>query len=365
MRDPYSILGVQKDAGSDEIKAAWRSQAKAVHPDHNRDDPDATARFAEIGQAYDLLKDPQKRGLYDQSRRAAETKKRDQTIMQQRAAAREAVQRAKAAEKLMEELAKAQARNAEAQAQSTDESAKPETAEDMLERIFGADAKAKAAAAGQSTGAEAAQASADDSTKTQKEKDDARAEQATSFFAALMRRIRGAAPSAEKAPDITAEAIITVTDLIEQKWLTINMPEDREVRFPLEPGMTDGYVVRLKGQGLKLPDTNRGDLVVTLLASREGPYTINNFDIHTTLQVSLADAVLGCEATVQSPHGELKVDVPPWSGSDRSIRVEGKGLRDASGGYGDFVVEVRIVLLDTPDAKVMDLMRHMREGLYL
>ena len=58
MRDPYSILGVKHDADSDEIKAAWRSKAKTVHPDHNRDDPDATARFTEIGQAYDLLKDP-------------------------------------------------------------------------------------------------------------------------------------------------------------------------------------------------------------------------------------------------------------------------------------------------------------------
>ncbi|RIV16781.1 J domain-containing protein, partial [Klebsiella pneumoniae] len=169
----------------------------------------------------------------------------------------------------------------------------------------------------------------------------------------------------DKAPDITAEAIVTVSDLIEQKWVTIGMPEEREVRFQLEPGMTDGHVVRLKGQGLKLPESARGDLVVTLLASRDVTFSIRNFDIHTTFPISLADAVLGCEATVQSPHGELKVTVPAWSGSDRAVRVDGKGLKDGSGGYGDFVVELRIILLDTPDAKVMDLMRHMREGLYL
>lgn len=72
MRDPYSILGVKRDARHEEIKAAWRTKAKTVHPDANRDDPDASARFAEIGQAYDLLKDPKKRDLYDQARRAAE-----------------------------------------------------------------------------------------------------------------------------------------------------------------------------------------------------------------------------------------------------------------------------------------------------
>lgn len=362
MRDPYSILGVQKDAGSDEIKAAWRSQAKAVHPDQNRNDPDATARFAEIGQAYDLLKDPKKRGLYDQARRAAEGKKREQTIMQQREAAKQAAERAKAADKLMEELAKAQARTAkpEAAAASAD-SAKPESAEDMLERIFGADAKAKVA----ESQAETSESTTEESAAQRKEKAEASAAQATSFFAALLRKIRGTAATPEKAPDITAEATVSVSDLLDKKWVTLNMPEDREVRFQLEPGMSDGHVVRLKGQGLKLPEASRGDLVVTLLVSRDGPFSVRNFDIHTTLPISLADAVLGCEAAVQSPFGELKVTVPAWSGSDRAIRVEGKGLEDGLGGNGDLVVELRIVLLDTPDAKVMDLMRHMREGLYL
>ncbi|WP_320202848.1 DnaJ C-terminal domain-containing protein [Agrobacterium rosae] len=363
MRDPYSILGVQRDAGSDEIKAAWRSQAKAVHPDQNQTDPDATARFAEIGQAYDLLKDPQKRGLYDQARRVAETKKRDQTIMQQRAAAREAAQRAKAAEKLMEELAEAQTRASKAEPHP--ESAKPESAEDMLERIFGADAKAKVGAAKPDAATDNSHMSAEEQATAQSEKMEARAAQASSFFSALLRRIRGTTVVPDKAPDITAEAVVTVSDLIEQKWVTIGMPEEREVRFQLEPGMTDGHVVRLKGQGLKLPESARGDLVVTLLASRDDTFSIRNFDIHTTFPISLADAVLGCEATVQSPHGELKVTVPAWSGSDRAVRVDGKGLKDGSGGYGDFVVELRIILLDTPDAKVMDLMRHMREGLYL
>lgn len=367
MRDPYSILGVKRDAGSDEIKAAWRSQAKAVHPDQNQTDPDATARFAEIGQAYDLLKDPQKRGLYDQARRAAETKKRDQTIMQQRAAAREAAERAKAAEKLMEELEKAQARTqTERKPENTKaDSAKPESAEDMLERIFGENAKANASAAKPGTDADDPNMTTEENAAARNEKNEARAAQIGSFFSALLRRIRRTAAVAEKAPDITAEAIVTVSDLLEQKWVTIGMPEDREVRFQLEPGMTDGHVVRLKGQGLKLPDTVRGDLVVTLLASRNDTFSIRNFDIHTTFPISLADAVLGCEATVQSPHGELKATVPPWSGSDRAVRIEGKGLKDESGIYGDFVVELRVVLLDTPDAKVMDLMRHMREGLYI
>src|ERR1700754_3278165 len=108
MRDPYKVLGVKQDAGADEIKAAWRNLAKAVHPDHNIGDPTATERFAEIGRAYETLKDPQKRSRYDQVARMAEAKgqSKEQTIMQQRQAAREAAERAKAAranaEKILE-----------------------------------------------------------------------------------------------------------------------------------------------------------------------------------------------------------------------------------------------------------------------
>ena len=362
MRDPYSILGVQRDAGSDEIKAAWRTKAKTVHPDQNRDDPSATARFAEVGQAYDLLKDPKKRGLYDQARRAAESKNREQTIMQKREAEREAAERKKAADKLMEELARAEARQGKAEPAGETENAKPETAEDMLERIFGMEARAQ----GRSPRMDGDKTQrAQDEAGSSADKTDAGGSLAFTFFTSLLRRIRGAQTPPEKAPDITAEAIVTISDLIEQKWVTIGLPEDREARFQLEPGMTDGHIVRLKGQGLKLPELARGDLVVTILASRDDPFTIRDFDIHTTLPISLEDAVLGCEATVPSPYGELKVVVPAWSGSDRTVRVEGKGLKNDAGGHGDFVVELRIVLLDKPDEKVTDLMRHMREGLYL
>jgi len=365
MRDPYSILGVKRDADPDEIKAAWRSRAKSVHPDQNRDDPDATERFAEIGQAYDLLKDPRKRGLYDQARRAAEGKKREQTIMQQREAARQAAERAKAAEKLMEELARAQERNAKAAASgetagaqpNTEQGAKPESAEDMLERIFGAEAKGK-----MRMDAEKAPSSDDSQPE---EKDEPSGSVAIGFFNALIRRLRGTQPSTEKAPDMTAEAIVTVNDIIEQKSVTIRMPDDRDVRFLLDAGTTDGHIVRLKGQGLKLPDVARGDLVVTVLVARDDAFTVKNHDIHTTLPIALADAVLGCETTVQSPRGEQQVSVPAWSGSDKAIHVEGKGLQKEDGTFGDLVVELRIVLLETPDAKVTDLMRHMREGLYL
>jgi molecular chaperone DnaJ len=68
-KDFYEILGVGEKAGADEIKKAYRKLAKKYHPDANADDPRAADRFKEIGEAYSVLSDPEKRKKYDQMRR--------------------------------------------------------------------------------------------------------------------------------------------------------------------------------------------------------------------------------------------------------------------------------------------------------
>lgn len=64
-KDYYTIMGVKKDAGQDEIKRAYRKLARKYHPDVSKD-PDAEIRFKEVGEAYEALKDPEKRAAYDQ-----------------------------------------------------------------------------------------------------------------------------------------------------------------------------------------------------------------------------------------------------------------------------------------------------------
>ena len=70
-RDFYEVLGIAKGASEDEIKKAYRTQAKATHPDRNRDDPEAEGKFKLVNEAYDCLKDPQKKAAYDQFGHAA------------------------------------------------------------------------------------------------------------------------------------------------------------------------------------------------------------------------------------------------------------------------------------------------------
>jgi DnaJ family protein C protein 7 len=64
-KDYYKILGVSKDASDSEIKKAYRKLALQNHPDKNPDDQKAEARFKEIGEAYAILSDPQKRQRFD------------------------------------------------------------------------------------------------------------------------------------------------------------------------------------------------------------------------------------------------------------------------------------------------------------
>lgn len=65
-RDFYSILGVAKSANINQIKKAYRKQAKELHPDKNKDDPNAQDKFQDLGAAYEVLSDPEKRKKYDQ-----------------------------------------------------------------------------------------------------------------------------------------------------------------------------------------------------------------------------------------------------------------------------------------------------------
>ena len=65
-RDYYEVLGIGKDAGADDIKRAYRKAAMKYHPDRNPGDKEAEAKFKEVGEAYEVLSDPDKKARYDQ-----------------------------------------------------------------------------------------------------------------------------------------------------------------------------------------------------------------------------------------------------------------------------------------------------------
>ena len=70
-RDYYEVLGLSKGASADEIKKGYRSKAKELHPDRNTSDPSAESKFKEANEAYDVLKDPERKAAYDRFGHAA------------------------------------------------------------------------------------------------------------------------------------------------------------------------------------------------------------------------------------------------------------------------------------------------------
>src|SRR3954466_11482970 len=78
MRDPYEILGVQKNATPAAVKSAFRRLAKKLHPDANKTDKTAATRFSELNAAYEIIGDEAKRKAFDRGEIDAEGKPRFQ-----------------------------------------------------------------------------------------------------------------------------------------------------------------------------------------------------------------------------------------------------------------------------------------------
>ncbi|TCQ29029.1 DnaJ C-terminal domain-containing protein [Rhizobium sp. PP-CC-3G-465] len=377
MQDPYAVLGVRRNAGPDEIKAAWRAVAKAVHPDQNREDPNATARFAEAGRAYEVLKDPQMRNRYDQARRNADLRR-------------------------MEEMKR------RANPSAPEQAVGPETAEEAVSRIFGTDGGKPEAAkttAPKPAAARPAPPPRNEAPAEAKVAEEAAAETATDapashvpfgpgilaraaapaaeIVSSLFRRIlpassleggekasdkahekAGEKPAADRVPDLVCEAVATVEDLFRRRRVTAALPDGQVLKVALPAGTSDGSLIRLREQGYR-QGIARGDALVSIRVARHEQFRVDGTDVHTTLSLSLHDAVLGCTTTVATVTGQASLVVPPWSGPDRPLRIPDQGLPTADGQRGALIVELSLTLSARPDQKLMDLMRSQRDGLVL
>ncbi|WP_312413149.1 DnaJ C-terminal domain-containing protein, partial [Shinella sp.] len=211
-------------------------------------------------------------------------------------------------------------------------------------------------------------APAQDARKAADETDEAAATQVAApgatLISAILRRIRGSRAKMDKAPDLVTDVSVSVEDILNKVRPTIETPEGQTIRIPIGAGTTEGQVIRLKEAGYRMEGLRRGDVVATvrITASR---FRVDGFDLKIDLPITIENAVLGCETTIEGPLGPLPVTVPEWSGSDQAIRIPGEGLIMENGERGDLVAEIRLLLWDKPDARMIDLMRSQREGLYL
>jgi DnaJ-class molecular chaperone len=130
----------------------------------------------------------------------------------------------------------------------------------------------------------------------------------------------------------------------------VAMPDGKALDITIPAGISDGQVLRLKGQGL--PDSNGkpGDAYVEISVRPHAAFKREGFDILSTLPVSLGEALNGASVRIETVDGPVDVKVPKGAKEGTKLRLRGKGVsRGHSGGRGDQFVEIHIALPEGAD----------------
>ncbi len=298
MRDPYSVLGVGKDASDAEIKRAFRNLAKKHHPDQNKSDPAAKERFAEINSAYEIVGDKDKRKQFDAGQIDASGKAKFQGF----------------------EGFHGFGQNAPGGARTFRwSSGDPSgfSSDDILNEIFGGFGARRAGGGG------------------------------------------GARP--QRGASVEASAAITLEQLVRGEKIRVDLPTGRTVEVAIPPGTRPGQAIRLKGQGQPgQAGGPAGDALVTIAAVPHPLYRIDGDSLRREISITLDEAVLGAKVRVPTLDGPVTLTVPPRSSGGRTLRLKGKGLPRAGGSRGDLLVALRIVLPEGGDDELEELMKRWR-----
>jgi DnaJ-class molecular chaperone len=287
--DLYQRLGVQRGASEAEIKKAYRSLAKQLHPDRNTDNPNAAKRFGEVTAAYDLLSDKDKRARYDRG--------------------------------------------------EIDEEGNPKMP--FGSGGFGGGGGYGGARPGQGGGFEGFQGDTADlsdlfeglfggATGGRRQ---------SGGFGNFRQRARPPQKGADIAYRLTVPFVEAAT-LAPQR---IALADGKTIDLKLPNGMEDGTKIRLAGKGEQGPG-GAGDGLVTISIQPHPFYRREGNDIRMDLPVTLKEAVLGAKVKVPTPEGPVMLTIPKGSSSGKVLRLKGRGFTDKSGKRGDQLVSLEIEL---------------------
>ncbi|EFL88873.1 DnaJ C-terminal domain-containing protein [Ahrensia sp. R2A130] len=315
MRDPYQVLGVPKSADEKEIKSAFRKLAKKYHPDQNKDDASAKARFGEVSNAYEIVGDKKKRAQFDAGEIDAEGKERFTGNPFGGGSPFGGGQRG------------AGPRGAGGGFSG---------AEDILSQMFGGMGGGGSPFGGAGP---------------------------TGGMGGGVGRGPQAGPS--KGEDRKIKLTVGLKDLAAGK-APVRLDADRTVNVTIPPEPENGQIVRLKGQGKEGP-AGRGDVLITLNISDSSAVDQSEFrregkNLRVTVPIALETAALGGRVRVPTLGGAIALTVPEWSNSGAVFRVRGKGLPGRDGKPGDILATLEVDLGEKDEA-LLDLMRQRAETL--
>jgi len=296
-KDYYRTLDVPRDASQEDIRRSYRRLARRYHPDVSKE-PDAEARFKEVQEAYEVLKDPEKRAAYDQLGRAG--------------AGGAGFQRPEDWGRGFEFHGRAGG---------------DEGFSEFFSELFGAQspfARARAARGFDARGSD----------------HHARIE------ISLDQAFHGGSQEIElRHPEVTTDERVEL--------------KARTLKVTIPAGVVDGQVIRLAGQGEPgVGRGARGDLYLQVGIRAHPLYTLEGRDVTLTLPVAPWEAALGATVSVPTLGGAVELRIPAGARAGQRLRLRGRGLPGSPPGDQYVVLKVLLPPADTPRAReIYDLMR--------
>ncbi len=289
-KDYYQILGVTKTATADEIKKAYRKQARKYHPDVSKE-PDAEKRMQEVNEANAVLSDPEKRVAYDQLGSRYQTGQEFHAPPDWDAGF---------------EFSGGGPSGADAAGFS-----------DFFSSLFGHAAQGRGAGGFQMRGED--------------------------HHAKIVIELRDAYEGATRAislraPQVDPQGRVT----LQEHTLNVRIPK----------GVKEGQHIRLTGQGSPgLGGGPAGDLYLEVHFTPDTVYRVEGRDVYATVPVTPWEAALGAAIEVPTPSGKVQVKVPAGSQTGRKLRLKGRGIPGDPPGDLYIVLEVVLPPADTEQAR--------------
>jgi curved DNA-binding protein len=308
-KDYYKILGVERNATQDDIKRAYRKLARTYHPDVNKE-AGAEAKFKDAGEAYEVLKDPEKRAAYDQ---LGANWKQGQEF------------RPPPNWDAGFEFSGGGYTEADASQFS-----------DFFEGLFGG-MRGRAGAGGARAGFAQREFHA----------------RGQDHHAKIEVPLRDAYTGAKRAitlrmPEVDKEGHVTVKD----RTLNVTIPK----------GIREGQHIRLASQGAPgIGKGPAGDLYLEVRFAPDPVFRVDGKDVYLDLPIAPWEAALGASVKLPTPEGAVMLKIPPGSLKERTMRLKGRGIPGSP--PGDLHAVLKIVLPPATADKAKELYREMEREL--
>jgi curved DNA-binding protein len=304
-KDYYKVLGVERSADQDEIKRAYRKLARQFHPDINKE-PSAEDRFKEVGEAYEVLGDAEKRAAYDDVGKGFQQG---------------------------QDFRPPPDWDAGFEFTGAPSGAEQHEFSEFFESLFRG----------------AARSSRSKSRRGAAEFHARGSDHHARIYIDLRDAFQGGKRTITlKVPEIDESGHVAVRE----RTLSVDIPK----------GLEEGKSIRLKGQGS--PGIGRmpaGDLYLEVYYAPDPVFRLSGKDVYFDLPVTPWEAALGAEIKVPTPSGQIMLKIPPGSFQGREMRIKGRGLPAKAPGDLYAVLQIALPAADTAQAK--DIYREMERKL--